>query len=214
MRILIADDDKMARHLLTRTLSRWGHDVVPVSDGAAAWEILRQDNAPPVAILDRMMPEMTGIEVCRKVRQLPSPVTYLIVLTSKDEKEDIVTALEAGADDHITKPFTPDELRARLQVGERIITLQESLAERVRTLEISLAQVKQLQGLLPMCAYCKKVRNDQSYWEQIEVYISQRSEATFSHGICPSCRATIVAPELEKWRKLGPRTGPAPARRT
>jgi sigma-B regulation protein RsbU (phosphoserine phosphatase) len=205
MRILVADDDKMARHLLNRTLSRWGHDVVPVSDGAEAWEILREDNAPPVAILDWMMPEMTGIEVCRKVRQLPSPVTYLIVLTSKDEKEDIVTALEAGADDHITKPFTPDELRARLQVGERIIMLQEGLAERVRTLETALAQVKQLQGLLPMCTYCKKVRNDQSYWEQIEVYISERSEATFSHGICPSCRETIVAPELEKWRKLGPR---------
>jgi sigma-B regulation protein RsbU (phosphoserine phosphatase) len=205
MRILVADDDKMARHLLNRTLSRWGHDVVPVSDGAEAWEILREDNAPPVAILDWMMPEMTGIEVCRKVRQLPSPVTYLIVLTSKDEKEDIVTALEAGADDHITKPFTPAELRARLQVGERIITLQESLAERVRTLETALAQVKQLQGLLPMCAYCKKVRNDQSYWEQIEVYISERSEVTFSHGICPSCRETIVTPELEKWRKLGPR---------
>jgi CheY-like chemotaxis protein len=133
-----------------------GGDVVPVSDRAAAWDILRQDNAPPVAILDWMMPEMTGIEVCRSVRQLPSSVTYLIILTSKDEKGDIVAALEAGADDHIAKPFTPDELRARLQVGERIIRLQETWPSGCELSRPPSRQVKQLQGLLPMCAYCRR----------------------------------------------------------
>ena len=87
------------------------------------------------------------------------------------------------------------------ELGERIIALQQSLAERVRTLEAALQQVKQLQGLLPICCYCKRIRNDQRYWEQIEVYVSERSQATFSHGVCPECREQIVTPELQRWRE-------------
>ena len=98
----------------------------------------------------------------------------------------------------MAKPFDHRELRARLQVGVRMLELQTSLAERVRQLEDALARVKRLQGLLPICSYCKRVRNDQNYWQQVEAYITERSEAAFSHGICPDCYENVVRPELEK----------------
>ncbi len=128
MKILIADDDTMARHLLERTLSTWGYEVVAVSDGSQAWDILQGESPPPAAILDWMMPGMTGIEVCRQARAAGGAAggTYLIMVTSRDQKADIVEALRAGADDFVTKPFFPEELRARVQAGERIITLQQS----------------------------------------------------------------------------------------
>ena len=95
--------------------------------------------------------------------------------------------------------YGPPELTVR--VGERVIALQRDLADRIRTLEEALGQVKQLEGFLPICAYCKKIRNDESYWEQIEVYIGERSRTTFSHGICPDCDDRIVQPQLDEWRK-------------
>ena len=93
-----------------------------------------------------------------------------------------------------------EELRARVQVGERVVELQRRLAERVRELEAALADVKHLSGLLPICAYCKKIRNDQNYWQQVESYVAEHSEAQFSHGICPGCYETVVKTELSHLR--------------
>jgi phosphoserine phosphatase RsbU/P len=203
VKILIADDDRVVRRRLEALLTQWGHEVVSVADGAAAWEVLQRPDRPPIAILDWMMPGLTGIEVCRKVRDEggATPV-HLLILTSRDRTEDLVAALEAGADDHVGKPFEPNELRARVRVGERVVALQRSLAERVVALERALADVHQLQGLLPICMYCKKIRSDGNYWQQVESYIAQRSGATFSHGICPECMDTRVRPELERARRL------------
>jgi sigma-B regulation protein RsbU (phosphoserine phosphatase) len=203
VKILIADDDRVIRRLLEGLLTQWGHEVISVADGAAAWESLQAADRPSIAILDWMMPELTGIEVCRKVRdsRATAPV-YLLILTSRDRTEDLVAALEAGADDHVAKPFEPTELRARVKVGERVVGLQRSLADRVAALERALADVHQLQGLLPICMYCKKIRSDGNYWQQVESYIGQRSGATFSHGICPECMTTHVRRELERVRGL------------
>ena len=129
MRILVAEDNAFYRHMLVSTLTEWGYETVAAIDGEEAWEKLKREGAPQLAILDWMMPKMDGLEVCRKVRALHNPEpTYVIILTAKEGKENIVTALEGGADDYLTKPFDRGELRARLQVGLRIVGLQTSQA--------------------------------------------------------------------------------------
>jgi DNA-binding response OmpR family regulator len=198
-RILIAEDDAVSRRMLETTLAKWGYDVLSFSDGAAAWQALSQQETPSLAILDWMMPEMDGTEICRRVRAESSQrPLYIILLTARGGKEDLVAGLEAGADDFITKPFDREELRARLQVGERIIALQRDLADRVRELQEALGRVKVLQALLPICSYCKKIRNDKNYWQRVEDYISEHTDTRFSHGICPECYERIVKPDVDR----------------
>lgn len=202
MKILIAEDDVVSRRLLEATLIRWGYEVIATRNGIEAWDILQGEDAPLLAILDWMMPGMDGLEVCRRLRSLQRAIPpYLIILTAKGRQQDIVTGLEAGANDYVTKPFNREELRARMQVGTRMVELQQSLAERVYALEDALARVKLLQGLLPICSYCKKIRDDQNYWQQVEAYIAEHSEAQFSHSICPDCYDTKVIPQLEQLRR-------------
>ena len=199
MRILIAEDDAVSRRLLETALSKWGYEPIVTTDGLQALEILVQPGAPSLAVLDWMMPGMDGAEVCRRVRsQGADRLLYIILLTAKARKQDIVQGLTAGADDYIIKPFDRAELKARISTGERILRLQAELAARVKELELALANVKLLQGLLPICCYCKKIRNDQNYWQQVDTYIADHSEAQFTHGICPECREKIVRPELER----------------
>ncbi len=202
MKILIAEDDPVSRHVLAITLVKSGHEVVVASDGKEAWEALCGADAPPLAILDWMMPGTDGIEICRKLREADCATpTYIILLTAKSHREDIVAGLQAGANDYVTKPFERGELLARVQVGERVLELQRSLADRVRELEEALSRVRQLQGMLPICCYCKKIRDDQNYWQRVETYISQHSEAKFSHGICPDCYVEHAEPEMEKFKR-------------
>ncbi|MGD0624362.1 MAG: response regulator transcription factor [Thermodesulfobacteriota bacterium] len=188
MKALIADDDLTYRRMLEALLAKWGYDLVVTSDGDAAWQVLHAPDAPQIAILDWMMPGKDGVEICRQIRESSqSDPKYIILLTSKGDKKDIVSGLDAGADDYITKPFESEELRARVQVGERILRLQSELASRVKELQEALDQIETLEGILPICMYCKKIRNDQNYWQQVESYISQHSQAEFTHGLCPEC---------------------------
>lgn len=208
MRILIAEDDLVSRKMLEATLARWGYEVVITSDGEAAWEALQQPDAPGIAILDWMMPGLDGVEVCRRLRaRQRGDATYVILLTAKGNTADVVSGLQAGADDYVVKPFDREELRARLQAGIRIVTLQIALGLRVRELEEAMARVKTLQGLLPICSYCKRVRNDGDYWQQVEGYISDHSDARFSHGICPDCYESVVRPQLESLNTSDRKTG-------
>jgi DNA-binding response OmpR family regulator len=199
MKVLIAEDDPVSRRLLETGLAKWGYEVVSTKDGAEAWRSLQTADAPQLAVLDWMMPIMSGLEVCQKVRAHPGTKNmHLILLTAMHSRADILDGLNAGANDYITKPFDAEELRARVRVGERIVELQNSLAERVRELEAALSQVKQLQGLLPICLYCKKIRNDKNYWQQVESYIMEHAEVRFSHGICPECYEKVVKPTLAR----------------
>ncbi len=149
MKILIAEDETVTRRILKTTLESWGHEVIETSNGADAWRLLQTADAPKLAILDRTMPEMDGIAVCRKARQqqTATPI-YIILLTAQSGKQDIVEGFEAGADDYVTKPFDRDELHARVDVGTRIVGLQRSLAQRVAELETALGELKQAQETL------------------------------------------------------------------
>src|SRR5215475_6172927 len=128
MRILIADDSIVSRHLLDATLRKWGYEVIVASDGVEAWNELQKETAPSLAILDWVMPGLTGPEVCHLVRQRNrEQYTYVLLLTSKSLKEDLIEGMEAGADDYITKPFDQHELKVRLRAGTRIIDLEDKL---------------------------------------------------------------------------------------
>ena len=200
MQVLIAEDDRVTGEILARTLQRWNYRTTLVSDGAQAWEKLHAAPAPDatLAILDWMMPRIEGADVCRRVRrEMPLANMYLILVTAREARGDVIAGLDAGADDYIIKPFDPEELRARVAVGARVLGLQQKLAERVAELQTALSNVKQLRGLLPICSYCKRIRGDDQYWQQVEGYIAQHSDAQFSHGICPTCYATVAA-ELDE----------------
>jgi len=202
MRVLVAEDEVVTRRILESTLSGWDYEVTTATNGEEALSVLENGPRPDIALLDWVMPEKEGPEVCRIIRASPAKVPiYLILLTSLGGRQNIIQGLQAGADDYIVKPFDRDELRARLGVGRRIVELQRSLADRVRQLEEALGRVKQLQGLVPICSYCKKIRNDRNYWQQLETYLSDHSEAQFSHGICPDCYDSIIMPQLQNLPK-------------
>lgn len=199
MKVLIADDDPVTCARLDESLNGWGYQVVAVHDGTSAALRLLAPNAPHLAIIDWLMPGINGPEVCRQIRATESATPpYLILLTARADKHDVVTGLRSGADDYMIKPCDDDELLARLRVGERILDLQKRLSDQVLELKNSLAHVKLLHGLLPICCYCKRIRDDHDYWQQVEAYISSHSEAHFSHTFCPECYEQRVRPEVER----------------
>ena len=194
MRILIAEDDVTSRTALIEVLEKLGHEVVAAVNGAEAWSELLKPDAPALAILDWMMPVMDGLEVVRliRARQTDRP-PFLVMLTAKSGKADVIAGLEAGANDYLAKPVAPGELRARIEVGRRMLELQDVLASKVDELSEALAQIKTLRGIVPICSSCKKIRDDQGYWNQVEVYVRDHTEAEFSHGICPDCMRKLYS---------------------
>jgi DNA-binding response OmpR family regulator len=188
MKILVAEDDRVSRQILTISLTKWGYEVVPTFDGNQAWDELQKEDAPSLAILDWMMPGIDGIDLVKRVRALARPVqTYVMLLTARVDKQSIVAGLQAGANDYLTKPVELDELRARVHVARQMVELQSQLAQRVSELEQALADVQSLRNLLPICSYCKRVRDGQDYWQEVEDYLSDHADVRFSHGVCPSC---------------------------
>ena len=198
LRVLVADDEPVSRTVVGAMLKKAGYVVGFAPDGEQAWQQLAAPSPPQIALLDWEMPGLAGPEVVERIRargeQAP---TYVILLTSRDSSADIVTGLKAGANDFVTKPANEDELIARVNVGARVVELQTALADRVRHLEEALANVKALQTLLPMCAYCKAIRNDQNYWEKVETYFHAHSGVSFSHSYCPTCYDRFVKPQLD-----------------
>jgi len=188
MRILIAEDDATSRIVLATVLTKDGYDVTATDDGGAAWEVLKKPDAPRLAILDLMMPGIDGMDLVRRVRAIPSVAPpYLIIVSTRSEKADVISALDAGANDYLTKPFDPGELRARIEVGRRMIEMRFELNEKVDELKQALAEVRTLKGIVPICANCKNVRDDQGYWNRVESYLNEHTEADFTHAVCPDC---------------------------
>ena len=187
-RVLIADDDLTSRAMLAAMLAKSGYEIVEAMDGAEALAIMRLSDAPGLVVLDWLMPEMDGPEVLRNIRAIPTDrAPFVVMLTTKTSKADIVAGLQAGANDYLTKPFDADELRARLAVGQQLLEARDALAAKVTELRHALDQIKTLRGVVPICAWCKKIRDDEGYWKQLESYMREHTEAEFSHGICPTC---------------------------
>ena len=148
-RILVAEDDPVSRKLISTRLANWGYDVVVTTDGAEAMAVLRRRDAPALAILDWSMPEMDGIEICRRLREVEKMV-YIILLSARGSKENIVEGLRAGADDYLVKPFHPEELQARILVGLRVMTLQETLIDQVKALQAASSEIESLRLQIPL----------------------------------------------------------------
>jgi DNA-binding response OmpR family regulator len=198
MNILIAEDDDVIRTMLGDLVRQWGFNMASADSGDAAWEQLQSVTEPTIVLMDWQLPGMLGDEICRRVRaELKGRFLYLILLTAERvSAQDLVSGFASGADDFLTKPFDPRELRARLQVGERTLGLQATLQRRIAELEAALAQVKQLKKLLPICCYCKKIRDDADYWHEVEQYMSSHADLEFTHGICPGCFEKHIKPHL------------------
>jgi sigma-B regulation protein RsbU (phosphoserine phosphatase) len=191
LNILAVEDDILARKIICRSLRRLGHDVIEAADGEEAWTQL-QAGGVRVVVCDWMMPRLDGLELCRRIRaRMGTEYVYFILLTGNSASDDNQrTAAEAGVDDFLTKPLDPQEMWMRLRVAERIL--------RYAT------QVSQLETFLPICSYCKKIRDDKNYWQQIESYINKRTGTDFSHSVCPDCYQRVIVPELEKLRAATP----------
>lgn len=183
MKILIVEDDPVSRTVLETTLKREGHEVVSMPDGRQAWEHF--DREPVRAVIsDWMMPDMDGLELCRRIRSRPqTPYTYFILLTAiHPNRDNLQKAMLEGIDDFLQKPLSKETIWARLHVAQRILHYT--------------TEIRQLQQLLPICMYCKKIREDDAYWKQIEQYIGERTGTGFSHGICPDCYKSVIEPQL------------------
>jgi sigma-B regulation protein RsbU (phosphoserine phosphatase) len=185
VKILAVEDDAVSRAVLRQALRRLDHEVIEAADGEEAWRKL-QDEPVRVVVSDWMMPRMDGLDLCRRIRSMPGKdYTYFILLTSRDATEENQrAAADAGVDDFLTKPLDLPELWTRLRVAERILHYT--------------TQVRQLEELLPICSYCKKIRDDQNYWQQMEGYINERTGSEFSHSVCPDCYTNVLIPEIEK----------------
>jgi CheY-like chemotaxis protein len=174
MKILIAEDDPVASKILRLSLEQVGHEVIVVTDGAAAWEQFLKEPVS-VVVSDWMMPEVDGLQLCRRIRErVEREYTYFILLTAnRAGRENLSMAMEAGIDDFLQKPLDREAIWMRLRVAERILGFTR--------------QIRQLGELLPICSFCKKIRDDGTYWKQFESYIQEHTGSNFSHGVCPDC---------------------------
>lgn len=184
MKILSVDDNQSAGLVIEGILRSLGHEVVLVQNAADALTI-QQAQGIRVVVSDWRMQGMDGLELCRSIRQSNQDYVYFILCTQSEHSEaNEQMAIEAGVDDFLTKPVRVHEMRSRIHVAQRILRYTH--------------QVKQLEKFLPICAYCKKIRDDHNYWEQLESYISRHTDSEFSHGVCPDCYQTHIIPQLHE----------------
>ena len=189
MKIIVAEDDPVSRARAKSLLEALGHEPVVCEDGLEAWKTFDREPVRLV-ISDWMMPGLNGLELCKNVRERPkTEYTYFILVTAEHtSEEDYNNAIRADVDDFILKPLDRGAIWRRLRVAERILTYA--------------TEIRQLKTLIPICMYCKKIRDDSDYWAQMETYIHQHTGSDFSHGICPECYAKVM--ETEFGIKAGP----------
>jgi len=193
LKVMVVEDDLVSRRILETSLEKNGYNVVIANNGLQAWELFDKD---PLRLIvsDWMMPEMDGLALCKRIRGRPeTEYTYFILLTARSGKENYHLAMDSGIDDFLSKPLDREELNIRMHVAERILGYT--------------ARIQQLETLLPICSYCKNIRDDSNSWRPVEEYINRQTHAELSHGICPKCYETRMKPmieELKKKRKPSP----------
>lgn len=198
MKILVVEDDSVASLLLQAELRCLGHEVVVAQDGEAGWSAL-QDRSIRVVICDWLLPRLDGLELCLRIRAQRSDYVCFLLLTEQSASEENVgIALQAGVDEFLSKPVRTIDLRMRLNAVARILGFT--------------AEVRKLKSFLPICSYCKKIRDDRDYWQEIEEYLAEQPGTSLSHGICPSCYTTVMMPQLEKLGYVPPNHSTDPLR--
>jgi len=188
MKVLAVEDEEGSRSILRRSLERLGHEVIEAGDGEEAWTAWLKEK-PRVVVSDWQMPTLDGLKLCKRLRaQQGQEYVYFILLTGRgDSGQNRKAAAEAGIDDFLTKPIDMSALWMRLRVAERILKYT--------------VQVHRLEEMMPMCSYCKKIRDDRNYWQQIESYINERTGTEISHSVCPDCYVQVVLPELDRLKQ-------------
>jgi DNA-binding response OmpR family regulator len=198
VKVLVTDDDPDVLLLTTMLLEEEGYDVLKAKTGEACLEATRAFH-PDIVILDVMLPDMRGTEVCRRIKTDPDLCDALVILVSgvRVSSDNQADGLNVGADGYISKPISNREFVARVQAMVRIKAAEDALREKekeqqklIDQLQDAFAEIKTLKGFIPICASCKKIRDDEGYWNQLEVYISKHTDAVFTHGLCPQCAET------------------------
>lgn len=185
MKILVAEDNAGMRLAIITALESLGHQVVAADDGEHAWEMLAKDRSIRSVVCDWRMPQLDGLGLCRRVRKEREDYVSFILLTQEQpSRQNLAEAFRAGVDNFLNKPVDTHQLELCLHVAARVLDFT--------------SEIRRLQSFLPICSYCKKVRDDRQYWQQIELYIGERVGTRFSHGICPDCYQKHVVPELAK----------------
>jgi DNA-binding response OmpR family regulator len=207
-KILVTDDTPEILIMMTTLLGRAGYEVMEASTGTDCLVAVRT-NHPDLVLLDVMLPDISGIEVCRQIKNDKNLEDIFVILASgiQISSEDQAEGLDIGADAYIVRPIPNKEFLARIQAGERIKRAEDALREKekqqqtlISQLEDALAEIKTLKGCIPICASCKKIRDDEGYWNQLEAYISEHTDAIFTHGLCPTC-AEKSRVEIKKFFK-------------
>lgn len=208
IRILVTDDDPEVLLLTSSVLTRAGYEVLEARTGKECLEMMHTHH-PDLVLLDVMLPDTKGSTICRQIKADPELEGTFVILVSgvQVSSEYQAKGLNIGADGYIVKPISNKELVARVQAMERIKKAEDALREKekqqeklIAKLQEALAEIKTLKGFIPICASCKKIRDDEGYWNQLEAYISKHTDAVFSHGICPECaeKFRIEIKNLEK----------------
>ncbi|MEI6503548.1 MAG: response regulator transcription factor [Armatimonadota bacterium] len=201
MEILVVDDDAVLRTLLKTALTHAGYEVLSASSGAEAAQLWQEHDAR-LLLTDWLMPGMDGEALCQHIRGASRPTyTYIIMLTAQDSREALLAGLAAGADDYLTKPYDAAELLMRVKAGVRVLDLQEALQARVQELETAVGRIQTLEEILPICSYCKQIRDEEGTWHQVEVYIHDHTDTDFSHSICPKCMEVHHGDLMRRFRR-------------
>jgi response regulator RpfG family c-di-GMP phosphodiesterase len=194
-KVLVVDDYEGNVFLSTTLLKTAGYEVLEATSGKECLDAVHNHH-PDLILLDVMLPDMSGVEICRQIKNDKSLKDIFVILASgiQVSSERQAEGLDIGADGYITRPISNKEFLARVQAGERIKRAEDALREKekeqqalISQLKEAIAEIKTLKGCIPICAWCKKIRDDEGCWDQLEAYMSKHTDASFSHGLCPDC---------------------------